>query len=73
MLVDLTDQQRNLLLDLVNEALDEIGPEIHHTWTRSYKAELRDRRRELARVRGLLAAQAGDPAGQGASELVGTP
>jgi hypothetical protein len=73
MLVELNQQQRDLLLDLVNEALEEIGPEIHHTWTRSYKTELKDRRRELTQVRGMLGEQAGSPAGRDASELIGTP
>ena len=73
MLVELSEEQRNLLLDLVNEALDEIGPEIHHTWTRAYKTELKDRRRELAHVREVLFEEARGLKGQGAAGLVGTP
>ncbi len=47
--------QRDRLLELINEALDEMGPEIHHTWTRSYKDELKTDRRELRRLRETLA------------------
>ncbi len=55
MIVELTSTQRTLLLRLVNEALDEIGPEIRHTTMRDYKADLRDERLRLRQLHDLLA------------------
>ncbi len=73
MSIELTAEQRDLILALVNEALDEIGPEIHHTWTRDYKAELKVRRRELLNLQHMLAGQVDSPAEQISSEMIGTP
>jgi hypothetical protein len=56
MTVELTSAQCEVLLELVNEALREIGPEIHHTRTTSYKEDLRDLRHDLSSVRALLTA-----------------
>lgn len=71
MLIDLTSGQRDLLLQLVDAALRDIGPEIRHTTTSSYKDDLKAHRRELQRLRQLLAAEA--PAAAGSADLVGTP
>jgi hypothetical protein len=54
MIVELTAAQRALLLELVGEALDEVGPEIHHTRTSGYKAELKEQRQTLKSLRNLL-------------------
>jgi hypothetical protein len=54
MIVQLTAEQRDVLVQLVDEALDEIGPEIHHTFTRSYRDGLKVQRRELLSLRNLL-------------------
>ncbi len=53
--IELTPQQRAILLELVNRELMEIGPEIHHTWTSAYRATLKDERHVLLEVRDLLA------------------
>ncbi len=42
MLVQLTPQQRDVLVQLLDEALEELGPEIHHTMTRTYKDDLKE-------------------------------
>jgi hypothetical protein len=52
--VDLTAEQRDLLLRLVNAALRDIGPEIRHTMTSTYKDDLKAERRDLQGVRDLL-------------------
>ncbi len=64
MLVQLTPQQRDLLVSLVDEALEELGPEIHHTMTRTYKDNLKVQRRDLHALRDLLCAPPGQLAQQ---------
>ena len=54
MMVELSSTQRDLLLQLVDAALREIGPEIRHTMTSAYKDDLKDQRRDLRSVRDLL-------------------
>lgn len=54
MIVELTPEQRDLLLRLVNIELDEIGPEIRHSFRGSVREELRDERRQLGGLRDLL-------------------
>ena len=54
MTIELTPQQRDLLLQLVDTALDELGPEIHHTMTANYRDELKEQRRELHTLRERL-------------------
>jgi hypothetical protein len=61
MLVQLTPQQRDVLVQLIDEALDELGPEIHHTMTRTYKDDLKEQRRELHALRDLLGGQPARP------------
>lgn len=78
MRIELTSGQRDALLELVNEALRDIGPEIRHARTPSYKEGLRGFRHDLTALRGLLG-EAGptEPAvrtaGTGSTELVGSP
>jgi hypothetical protein len=55
MFVQLTPLQRDALVQLVDEALEELGPEIHHTMTRDYKDDLKTQRRDLRTLRDLLA------------------
>jgi hypothetical protein len=47
MLVELTPQEREELIHLVNVALRDIGPEIRHTRTWDYKEDLKAHRRFL--------------------------
>ncbi len=71
MKMELTSDQREVLLALVDEAIDELGPEIHHTVARNYKRQLRQERTLLMSLRNLLGgteAQESQP-----SELVGSP
>ncbi len=49
MRVELTGQERRLLLRLVDAELRELGPEIHHT--RTGKDPLKEQRRELLDLR----------------------
>lgn len=65
MLVQLTPQQRDVLVQLVDEALEELGPEIHHTMTRTYKDDLKERRRDLHALREVLSSA--EPAGIGSA------
>jgi len=55
MTLEITSEQRDLLLQLINEALDEIGPEIRHTFTRTYRDQLKHERTELLHLRDMLA------------------
>jgi truncated hemoglobin YjbI len=55
MVLEITSEQRDLLLQLVNQALDEIGPEIRHTFTRTYRDQLKHERTELLHLRDMLA------------------
>jgi len=54
MWVELSPEQRDYLLRLVDAEIRELGPEIHHT--RTYKDELKEQRRELWQLRDRLAA-----------------
>jgi len=55
MQLELDQQERTLLLQLVDAALHEIGTEIRRTRTYDYKDDLKERRRLLQRLRGRLA------------------
>ncbi len=55
MILELTPEQRAVLLELIQDEINEIGPEIHHTWKRAYRDDLKDRRRVLLSLRALLA------------------
>jgi hypothetical protein len=74
--VELTPAECDLLLQLVDSALREIGPEIHHTMTSSYKDDLREQRRELRHLQAVLAAASAGmplptPASADSSDAVG--
>ena len=56
MSVELTQQERDLLTQLVDSALREIGPEIRRTMTYDYKDDLKKQRQTLRRLRKRLAA-----------------
>ena len=56
MSVELTQHERDLLTQLVDSALREIGPEIRRTMTYDYKDDLKKQRQTLRRLRERLAA-----------------
>jgi hypothetical protein len=47
MQIQLTSTQRDLLVQLLSDELQEIGPEIHHATISTYKHDLQAERREL--------------------------
>lgn len=47
MTVDLSEQERQQLIELVQNARADINPEIHHTRVREYREQLRERRTSL--------------------------
>jgi len=55
MLLEIDDLQRDTLAALVRRELDELGPEIHHTRTRSYRKDLKDEREVLEHLLDRLA------------------
>ena len=57
MKIELTQHERDLLTQLVDSALREIGPEIRRTMTYDYKDDLKDQRQSLRDLRGRLAAE----------------
>lgn len=61
MVIELTPEKRDLLLELVDAALGEIGSEIRHTMTSSYKDDLKARKRVLLGLHELL--RGGPPVG----------
>jgi|GEM_PF-1118327 len=71
MTVELTWEQRELLLQLIDAALREIGPEIRHTMTSAYKDDLKEQRRQFYALRDLLHA-AGATAAAAPSGASGT-
>ena len=44
MQVELSETEKEALVELVRNALADIGPEIHHTVDHDYREELRQRR-----------------------------
>lgn len=50
MLLELTEEEREALRFLVRRELDAIGPEIHHTWRREYREDLKTEKRVLAQL-----------------------
>ncbi|MGD8452055.1 MAG: hypothetical protein PVJ57_09580 [Phycisphaerae bacterium] len=76
MKVELTSEQQTLVLQLVEAALREIGPEIRHTMTSTYKDALKQERRALRSLQNLFGGPEAELSGieKGAtSGLVGTP
>lgn len=55
--LELTHRERDLLTQLVDSALREIGPEIRRTMTYDYKDDLKKQRETLRRLRDHLAAE----------------
>lgn len=47
MTIEFTPEEVGLLHDLVERRVEELGPEIHHTWSSEYKQELRQLRDAL--------------------------
>ncbi|MBN2445686.1 MAG: hypothetical protein JXO22_03115 [Phycisphaerae bacterium] len=72
MIVEFTPAQRDLVLQLVTAASREIGPEIRHTDSHTYKDELKGQRQMLRDLCHLLA-DTPQPARTGDSDLVGSP
>jgi hypothetical protein len=70
--IDLTSEQRHLLLQLVDSAIRDMGPEIRHTTTRTYKEDLKQQRRDLRQLRNVLLAR-GPSDVEAPPDLVGTP
>lgn len=54
MLLEIDDDQRDVLAAVIRRELDELGPEIHHTSSSSYRADLKTRRETLNRLLGRL-------------------
>lgn len=76
MQIELTSEQRALVLQLVEAALREIGPEIRHTMTSTYKDALKQERRALRSLEGLFAEKASGLSDKNREEtpgLVGSP
>ncbi len=73
MLVQLTPEQCSTLVRLVDDAMEELGPEIHHTMTRTYKDDLKEQRRALRMLRDALSGAAGPaPTVVESSDALGT-
>lgn len=56
--IELSQPEHDLLAQLVDAELREIGPEIRHTQTYTFKDDLKERRLALRRLREHLAADA---------------
>ena len=57
MTLELTPEQRDALLDLINRELLEIGEEIRHTNTPEYRKNLKQGKQVLHTVQEMLAPQ----------------
>jgi len=51
MIVKLTPEEREALLTLVDREIADLGPEIRHTSTSSYRADLKAQKRTLVLLR----------------------
>ncbi len=54
--LELNQHELEIVTELVAHAIRESGPEIHHTDSRQYRAELQKRREALERLSARLAA-----------------
>jgi hypothetical protein len=54
MLVEITDSERNFLMELVDSASRTILHELDHTDTREYRKKLQDRMRVLEHLSGKI-------------------
>ena len=70
---DITPDQRNLLLQLVDEAMRDIGPEIRHTDSHEFRDDLKLRRTSLRDLHALLVQQGLAAADSDTNGLWGTP
>ena len=70
MVIELTAEERDRLVQLLDAAILELGAEIHHT--RTFKDDLKDQRQEFRQMRDRLAA-GGMPAQPTSGALVGSP
>ncbi len=55
MTLELTPQERDLLVGLLDREISDLGPEIHHTDTRSFRQDLKATRQLLLHLRDRLA------------------
>jgi hypothetical protein len=62
MQIEISPEERAVLAALVQEELNDIGPEIRHTQTTEYRDELKSRKDLLVRLLDRLAAP--QPAGR---------
>lgn len=68
MTVYLDPEDATILRELVERRIDELGPEIHHTHSREYRAQLRVLREALQRLDERLA-PGNVPAAVGTAQL----
>ena len=51
MIIELSEQERLALIDLVEHEIAELGPEIRHTDTRTYREDLKARKHAMRLLR----------------------
>ncbi|MEK6799477.1 MAG: hypothetical protein AABZ12_10960 [Planctomycetota bacterium] len=54
MLIELTSEELQAVCNLVHERIKELGPEIHHTRSREYRAALENLRAKLESLEARL-------------------
>ncbi|MCP4246427.1 MAG: hypothetical protein GY778_05195 [bacterium] len=57
--VELSERERELLVQLIDREVSDLGPEIRHTQTYNYRDELKDEKRVLADLARRLRRNAG--------------
>ncbi len=67
MTIELTPEETEVLRNLLEQELDELNPEIHHTWMRGYREDLKDYRTTVRRLHDRLAAPAESGTAQSAA------
>jgi len=50
MIVEMTEEEREVLLRLVQREISELGPEIRHTMTSSFRDDLKEQKQKLRRI-----------------------
>ena len=73
MMIDLNGTELDVLVRLVDEAIDGIGPEIHHTRTSEYKDDLKAQRLLLRNLHDRQATTAPITRGETASDYASAP
>lgn len=53
-MIDLNHEETEVIRDLLKQRIDFLGPEIHHTRSREYRAELEQERERLIALREKL-------------------